>query len=64
MHGSLLALLRDGRGKLGDAQRFWLQLMAQFESHIPYPLGHNLPAFLSPGRVATPPVRVLLVVFI
>jgi hypothetical protein len=64
MCGSLLALLWDGRSKLGDAQRRRFQLMAQFEPDIPYPLGHDLPGFLAPGRVAAPAVRVLLVVFI
>src|SRR5712692_1055566 len=38
--------------------------MPQFEPNIPYPLGHHLPGFLSPGGVAAPPVGIDLLVFI
>jgi hypothetical protein len=38
--------------------------MAQFESKVPDLLRDHLPGFLPPGRVAAPPVGVLLVVFI
>ena len=61
---SLRVLFRDGRSKLGDAQRRWFQLMAQFQSEVPDPLRHRLPAFLSPGRVAAPSVGVLFAVFV
>jgi hypothetical protein len=64
MSGSLLALQWDGRSKLGDAQRRWLQLMPQFEPQVPRPLRYQLPALLSPGRMAAPPVGIDLLVFI
>lgn len=54
----------EGRCKLGGTQWFRGQLMPQFESEIPGPLRHNLPGFLSPGRVTTPAIRLLLDVFI
>lgn len=50
--------------KLGRAYRIRMEVMAQFESQIPDPLSDQLPTFLSPGRVAAPPVRVLLAVFV
>jgi len=52
------------RSKLGRANWVRMKLMPQFESEIPDPLGDQLPALLSPSRVAAPPVRVLLSVFI
>ncbi len=64
MHDSLRVLLRDGRSKLGDAQGRWFQLMPQFQPEVPNPLRDQLPALLSPGRMAAPPVRVLLFVFV
>ena len=57
-------MLRNGRGKLGDAQRRWFHLMPQLQAEVPDPLGDQLPAFLSPGRMATPPVGIDLLVFI
>ncbi len=47
-HGSLFALLWEGRSKLGRAQWLWLELMAQFESQVPEPLRDHLPARLTP----------------
>ncbi len=38
--------------------------MAQFESQVPGPLGHDLPGELSPGRVTAPAVGILLLVFV
>jgi len=38
--------------------------MPQFESEVPRPLSHDLPGFLSPGRVTTPAIRLLFLVFI
>jgi hypothetical protein len=52
------------RRKLSRADRVRMKLMAQFEPQVPDPLGHQLPALLSPGRMAAPPVRVDLLVFI
>ena len=57
-------LLWDGRRKLGGAHRLQEQLVPQFESEIPCPLGHDLPGFLSPGRVATPAIGLLFNVFV
>ncbi len=64
MSGSLLALRWDGGNKLGGAHRRRFQVMAQFEPDIPYPLGHDLPGFLPPGRVATPTIGLLLLIFV
>ncbi len=64
LRGSGLWRFCHGGGKLGGAQRLWLELMAQFESQIPGPLRHDVPGFLPPGRVRGPAVRVLLSVFI
>src|SRR2546428_12364706 len=64
MSDSLLALRWDGGSKLGGAHRRRFQVMAQFEPDIPYPLGHDLPGFLPPGRVATPTIGLLLLVFV
>ena len=38
--------------------------MPQFQAEVPRPLRHDLPGFLSPGRVATPAVGLKLLVFI
>ena len=38
--------------------------MPQFQAEVPDPLGDQLPAFLSPGRMAAPPVGIDLLVFI
>ena len=64
MPGSLLVLRWDGGSKLGGAHRRRFQVMAQFEPDIPYPLRHDLPGFLPPGRVATPTIRLLFDVFV
>ena len=60
-------LLRFGLGhssrKLGGAHLCRLKLMPQFQAHIPNPLRDDLPGFLPSGRVATPAVGILLVVF-
>ena len=40
---------RERRNKLGDAYGSRLQLMSQLQAEIPNPLGHQLPALLSPG---------------
>jgi len=50
--------------KFGGAQRCWLQVMAQFQAHVPHPLADDLPSFLPPGGVAPPAIQVLLQVFI
>jgi hypothetical protein len=62
--GRLLLLFWDGRSKLGDLLRQRFQVMPQFQPQVPDPLGHHLPGELSPGRVAAPPIRILLGVFI
>jgi len=41
-----------------------MKLMPQFQAQVPDPLRHHLPAFLPPGRVRAPAVRVLFGVFI
>ena len=38
--------------------------MTQFQTEIPDPLRHDLPALLAAGRVRTPPVGGLFLVFI
>jgi hypothetical protein len=63
-HGLLGVLLREGRRKLGGAQRLRSKFVPQFESEVPGPLGHDLPDFLPPGRVTTPAIRLLLDVFV
>ena len=60
----MLIVRGEGRGKLGRAKWLRLELMAQFESQVPAPLGHDLPGFLSPGRMATPTVGIKLLVFV
>jgi hypothetical protein len=40
---------RERRNKLGDAYGSRLQLMSQLQAEIPNPLGHQLPALLSPS---------------
>src|SRR5947209_6051787 len=56
--------LFDGGSKLGRAHRRRLKHMAQFQAEVPDPLRDNLPGFLSSGRMRTPAVGVLLLVFI
>ena len=64
MGGSLLTLLRESRSKFGGAYGCWFQLMPQFQPQVPDPLGDQLPALLSPGRVTTPSIGVDFLVFI
>src|SRR6266705_2629180 len=40
------------------------KLVPQLQSQVPAPLSHDLPGFLSPGRMATPSVRLLFLVFV
>src|SRR6266700_6310767 len=39
------------------------KLVPQLQSQVPAPLSHDLPGFLPPGRMATPSVRLLFLVF-
>src|SRR5216684_7290122 len=65
LHRRLLRCgLFDGGSKLGRAHRSRLKHMTQFQAQVPDPLRDNLPGFLSSGRMRTPPVGVLLLVFI
>jgi hypothetical protein len=41
-----------------------MEVMTQFESQVPDPLGDQLPALLSRGRMAAPSVGIDLLVFI
>ncbi len=50
--------------KLGRANWIRMKLMPQFEPQLPGPLGDQLPALLSPGRMAAPSVWVLLSIFV
>src|SRR2546421_5535228 len=50
--------------KLGGAHLCRLELMPQFQAHVPNPLRDDLPGFLPSGRVTTPAVGIWLVVFI
>ena len=52
------------RRKLARAYRVRMEVMAQFESQVPDPLGDQLPALLSPSRMAAPSVEIDLLVFI
>ncbi len=62
--GLLLVGLGQRRSKLGGAYGIRLQLMTQFQTEVPHPLGHQLPTFLAPGRVRAPSVGVDLLIFI
>lgn len=53
-----------GRSTLRCAKRIRMKLMTRFESQVPDPLGHQLPALLAPGRVAAPSAGIDLLVFI
>lgn len=64
MGGNWRGLQREGRSKLGGAQRVRLKLMSQLQPQVPYPLGHQLPALLPPGRIAAPSVGIDLLVFV
>ena len=44
------------------AHRFRLELMAQFQTQIPYPLADQLPCLLTGGSMTDPAVWVLLLV--
>jgi hypothetical protein len=57
-------LLWEGRRKLGGAHRFRMKLVPQLQAEVPGPLSHDLPGFLPPGRVATPTVRLLFLIFV
>lgn len=59
----LLALF-DCASKLRRPQRSRSELMTEFESEVPEPLGDDLPRFLSGRGVTTPAVRVKFLVFI
>jgi len=39
-------------------------VVTQFQPHIPHPLAHDLPALLSLGGLATPPIRVLFLILV
>ena len=54
----------EGGGKLGETHRGRLPRLSQFLAQIPDPLGKDLPGFLTVRRVGTPPIAVLLEVFI
>jgi hypothetical protein len=54
----------EGRSKLGRAHWVRMEVMPQFESQVPDPLGDQLPALLSRGRMAAPSVGIDLLVFI
>src|ERR1700694_5842571 len=64
MRGSWLTRRREGRSKLGGTQGSLLQVMPQFQAEVPHPLRHTLPGFLSPGRVAAPPIGVEFLILI
>src|SRR5690348_6522856 len=51
-------------GKGHGAKRGRSAAVSKFQAEIPNPLRKNLPAFLSPGGMRTPTVRLLLPVFI
>ncbi len=38
--------------------------MSQLQAQVPHPLRDDPPCLLSPGRVRTPPIRILLVILI
>jgi hypothetical protein len=53
-----------GRGKLGGAHGIREQMVTQFQSEVPDPLGNDLPTLLTPGGMAAPTVGLLLAIFI
>src|SRR5258708_37277334 len=55
---------RPPRSTLFPYTTLFRSLLAQFLAQIPYPLGKNLPGFLTTGRVGTPPIAVLLPILI
>jgi hypothetical protein len=55
----------EQQGQTRDrAHRFRLELMAQFQTQIPYPLADQLPCLLTGGSMTVPAVGILLLVFI
>src|SRR5579885_1109328 len=54
----------ESRGELGGTYRPWFEMMAQFQSQIPHPLGHDIPGLLPRGGVTAPPIGVKFLVFI
>ena len=56
--------LGNGSSELRDAHRRWLQLVPQFETEVPDPLAHQLPALLSPSRVAAPTIGIDLLILV
>src|SRR6266496_1371838 len=52
------------RSKLGGAYGIREQVMAQLQPQVPGPLADNLPAFLAPGGMTAPTIRILLTIFI
>src|SRR5205823_4751696 len=51
-------------GKLGETHQGGLPALAEFLAQIPHPLGKDLPDFLTWRRVGTPPITILLTIFI
>jgi hypothetical protein len=41
-----------------------MELMAQFQAEVPYPLRHQLPALLQRGRVAAPTIWIDLMILV
>ncbi|HAT45440.1 MAG TPA: hypothetical protein DCS90_10095, partial [Ktedonobacter sp.] len=54
----------EGGGKLGETHRGGLPLPTEFLAQVPHPLREDLPDLLTVRRVGTPPIRVLLTIFI
>lgn len=65
LHGLLRSSgLFDRGSKLGRAHRSRLKHMTQLQAEIPDPLTDDLPRFLPGGRMTTPAIRALLLIFI
>jgi hypothetical protein len=62
--GLLLVGFGHRQSELGGTYWIRMKLMPQFQAEIPDPLRDHLPALLPPGGVATPPIGILLGVFI
>jgi hypothetical protein len=41
-----------------------MKAMTQFQAHIPHPLTDHLPELLSPSRMGTPAIGILLLIFV
>jgi hypothetical protein len=41
-----------------------MKLLASLQGEVPHPLGNQVPAFLSPGRMTTPSLGIDLLIFI